>query len=56
MADIPERKADLVAGIYELDIPAGSAAVGVKITDMLGEEVLEMKRSLRSCRVRDPDA
>lgn len=50
MADIPERKADLVVGTYELDLPAGSTAVGVKITDMLGEEVLEI------LPVRDLDA
>jgi DNA modification methylase len=41
VADIPERKADLVAGLYDLELPAGSSApVAVKITDMLGEEVL----------------
>jgi SAM-dependent methyltransferase len=40
IADIPERKADLVAGTYEFDLPADSTAVGVRITDMLGEEVL----------------
>lgn len=40
LADIPERKDDLVEGTYELVVPAGSACVGVKITDMLGEEVL----------------
>lgn len=27
-------------GKYELSIPAGSACIGLKITDMLGEEVL----------------
>ena len=41
VADIPERKSDLVAGSYELDLPTdASAPVAVKITDMLGEEVL----------------
>ncbi len=40
LADIPERKEDLVDGTYELTVPAGSLCVGVKITDMLGEEVL----------------
>ena len=41
VADIPERKTDLVAGTYELELPEDSAApVSVKITDMLGEEVL----------------
>jgi len=40
IADIPERKADLVAGAYEFDLPADSPTVAVRITDMLGEEVL----------------
>lgn len=40
IADIPERKADLVAGTYEFQLPSDSAAVAVRITDMLGEEVL----------------
>ena len=41
VADTPERKTDLVAGSYELEMPPGSSApVAVKITDMLGEEVL----------------
>lgn len=39
-ADVPARKTDLVAGEYELDAPAGETTVAVKITDMLGEEVL----------------
>lgn len=39
-ADIPERRSDLVGGTYELDMPADSTAVAVRITDMLGEEVL----------------
>ena len=40
LSDVPERKNDLVAGRYELDAPAGETTVAVKITDMLGEEVL----------------
>jgi len=40
VADIPERKTDLVGGTYELDLPASSTAVAVPMTDMLGEEVL----------------
>lgn len=43
LADVPERKDDLVAGKYSLDAPKGKTTVAVKITDMLGEEVLEMK-------------
>ena len=40
VADVPERKTDVVTGTYEVELPAGSSApVGVKITDMLGEEV-----------------
>jgi hypothetical protein len=40
-SDVPERKSDLVAGEYELDAPKKKTTVAVKITDMLGEEVLE---------------
>ncbi len=39
-ADVPARKTDFVAGDYTLDAPAGETTVAVKITDMLGEEVL----------------
>ncbi len=39
-SDVPERKADLVSGRYELLAPSGPTTVAVKITDMLGEEVL----------------
>lgn len=40
VADVPERKNDLVDGSYDLPLPAGRTTVGVKITDMLGEELL----------------
>ena len=41
LADTPERKTDLVEGSYEVELEEGSSApVAVKITDMLGEEVL----------------
>lgn len=40
LTDLPERKSDFVAGRYELDAPAGETTVAVRITDMLGEEVL----------------
>jgi hypothetical protein len=40
LADVPERKQDYVQATYELDAPAGPTTVAVKITDMLGEEVL----------------
>jgi len=40
LADVPEKKTDLVAGKYELPSPQGEITVAVKIIDMLGEEVL----------------
>ena len=43
LADVPERKADLVSGRYEIPVPAGPTTVAVKITDMLGEEVVILK-------------
>ena len=44
LADVPERKTDLVGGEYELDAPSGATTVAVKVTDMLGEEVLEVRK------------
>lgn len=40
LADVPERKADLVSGKYELPAQADETTVAVKIVDMLGEEAL----------------
>lgn len=40
LSDVPERRTDLVTGRYELPAPAGPTTVAVKITEMLGEEVL----------------
>jgi hypothetical protein len=40
-SDVPERKNDLVLGEYELAAPKKKTTVAAKITDMLGEEVLE---------------
>jgi hypothetical protein len=40
-ADVPQRKNDLVVGVYELDAPKPKSTIAVRITDMLGEEVLE---------------
>ena len=40
LADVPEKKADFVAGTYELPAPKGKTTVALKIVDMLGEEVL----------------
>nr|MBA3424343.1 site-specific DNA-methyltransferase [Rubrobacter sp.] len=43
--DVPESKNDLVKGSYELPAPdsGGAVTIAVKITDMLGEEVLTTK-------------
>ena len=38
LADVPERKQDLVAGSYELAAPPIGSVVAVKVIDMLGEE------------------
>jgi adenine-specific DNA-methyltransferase len=42
LIDIPTRRSDLVEGAYELDVPIDHAdrPAAVRITDMLGEEVL----------------
>lgn len=42
LADVPEKKNDLVVGKYEVEAKKGST-IAVKITDMLGEEVLVVK-------------
>jgi adenine-specific DNA-methyltransferase len=44
LADVPEKKSDLVNGKYVLDAPIGETTVAVKITDMLGEEVLVVQK------------
>lgn len=38
LADVPERKQDLVSGRYELPAPPLGAKVAIKVIDMLGEE------------------
>lgn len=44
LADVPERKQDLVDGRYELAAPLAGAVVAVKVIDMLGEEhVISLK-------------
>jgi len=40
LSDVPEKKDDFVQGKYELPAPKGKTTVAVKMTDMLGEEVL----------------
>jgi len=44
LADVPERKNDLVEGRYVVEAKRG-ATVAVKVTDMLGEEVLVVKQA-----------
>lgn len=43
-ADMPPKKSNLVVGQYDLAAPEGKTSVAVKITDMLGEEVLAIQR------------
>jgi len=40
LADVPERKQDLVNGRYELPASPAGSTVAVKIIDMLGEELI----------------
>lgn len=40
VSDVPERKDDVINGTYELTAPSAKTTVAIKITDMLGEEVL----------------
>jgi len=42
-SDVPEKKSDVVKGEYQLDAPRAKTNVAVKIVDMLGEEVVEVK-------------
>ena len=42
LADVPEKKTDLVEGKYLVEAKKG-ATIAVKVTDMLGEEVLVVK-------------
>ena len=44
LSDVPERKTDLVSGKYVLTAPKAKTTVAVRITDMLGEEVLVTKQ------------
>ncbi|MDI6765444.1 MAG: site-specific DNA-methyltransferase [Bacteroidota bacterium] len=43
LSDVPEKKTDLVVGNYEIPAPRDKTKVAVKIIDMLGEEVLEVR-------------
>jgi DNA modification methylase len=40
LADVPHKKSDLVSGSYQLAAPSEESTIAVKVTDMLGEEVL----------------
>ena len=39
-ADVPDKKTDFVVGSYEFDPATAGVTIAVKITDMLGEEIL----------------
>ena len=43
LTDLPEKKTDFVEGRYKLPAPKRATTVAVKITDMLGEEVVVQK-------------
>ena len=40
LADMPERKQDLVNGRYELPASPAGSTVAAKVIDMLGEELI----------------
>ncbi len=42
-SDVPEKKQDLVKGKYEIEISSNKTRIGVKIIDMLGEEIIVTK-------------
>ncbi|MDH4239560.1 MAG: site-specific DNA-methyltransferase [Phycisphaerae bacterium] len=44
-SDVPEKKDTLVSGHYELDYPGTETVVAVKITDVLGEEVIVAQKA-----------
>jgi DNA modification methylase len=44
LTDLPEEKTDFVQGRYTLPAPKGETNVAVKITDMLGEEIVIQQR------------
>lgn len=44
LSDVPEKKKDLVKGEYDLEAPKVETTVAVKITDMLGEDVLVTRK------------
>ncbi|HIJ96032.1 MAG TPA: site-specific DNA-methyltransferase [Desulfuromonadales bacterium] len=44
LSDVPEKKNDLIDGLYSLPAPTGKTTVAAKIIDMLGEEVLVVEK------------
>lgn len=40
LSDVPQRKQDLVQGRYQLPAPPIGSKVTIKLTDMLGEELV----------------
>ncbi len=40
LANVPEEKVDLVRGIYDFPALPGPTMVAVKVSDMLGDEIL----------------
>jgi len=42
-SDVPKKKQDLVKGKYEIEISSNKTRIGVKIIDMLGEEIIITK-------------
>jgi len=44
-SDVPQKKDALVSGHYEFDCPGGETVVAVKITDVLGEEVIVAQKA-----------
>jgi hypothetical protein len=42
---VPENRGNPVNGSYELPAPKGKTRVAVKIIDMVGEEVVEVRGS-----------
>lgn len=43
LSDVPERKQDLVEGRYSIEVNTKPARIAVRITDVLGEEILVVR-------------
>jgi DNA modification methylase len=44
-SDVPEKKKALVSGHYEVDCPGAEALIAIKITDVLGEEIVVAQKA-----------